>query len=99
MANNKVQITNQQIIDNLIAKWNKDFVKEKEEWDKHPGWPAKLVETKFTLNGIEYTIQPHDLGLQDDCWDQGFMETIQGRISKDLEACGAIRIYNHGFID
>lgn len=99
MANNKVQITNQQIIDNLIAKWKKDFVKEKEEWDRHPGWPAKLVETKFTLNGIEYTIQPHDLGLQDDCWDQGFMEKIQGDLRKDLEAAGAVDIYNLGFLD
>lgn len=94
-----VQIMNRQTIEGLTAKWKKDFVKEKEEWDKHPGWPAKLVKTKFTLNGIEYTLEPHDLGLSDDCWDQGFMETIQGRMRKDLEACGAVGIYNLGFLD
>lgn len=94
-----IRTMNQQTIDNLIAKWKKDFVKDKEEWDKNPGWPAKLVETEFTLNGITYALEPNDLGLTDDCWDQGFMETIQGRMTKDLEACGAVNIYNHGFID
>lgn len=90
---------NQKIIEFLIDKWKKDMVKEKEEWDKNPGWPAKLVETKFKLNGVEYTIKPKDLGLDDDCWDQGFMETFQGRMKKDLEQYGATDIYNFGFMD
>lgn len=90
---------NQKIIEFLIDKWKKDMVKGKEEWDKNPGWPAKLVETKFKLNGVEYTIEPKDLGLDDDCWDQGFMETFQGRMKKDLEQYGATDIYIFGFMD
>ena len=90
---------NQMILDTLKQKWKTKFEAKKKEWDKKPGWPAKLVETEFTLNGITYALEPNDLGLTDDCWDQGFMETIQGRMTKDLEACGAVNIYNHGFID
>ena len=93
------EIMNQMTIDFLKEKWKKDLVTKKEEWDKAPGWPAKLVETRFTLNGIEYTILPQDLGLTDDCWDQGFMETIQSDLKRDLEAIGATDIYNLGFLD
>lgn len=94
-----VQLINEQIICFLKEKWKKDMVSEKEEWDKKPGWPAKLVSTKFTLNGIEYKLGPRDIGLNDDCWDQGFMETFQGRMEKDLIACGATKVYNCGFLD
>ena len=94
-----VQLINEQIICFLKEKWKKDMVNEKEEWDKKPGWPAKLVSTEFTLNGIEYKLGPRDIGLNDDCWDQGFMETFQGRMEKDLIACGATKVYNHGFLD
>jgi len=90
---------NQKIIDLLIDKWKKDMIREKEEWDNNPGWPAKLVETKFRLNGVMYTIKPPDLGLKDDCWDQGFMESFQGRMRTDLEQYGATDIYNIGFLD
>ena len=93
------EIMNQMNIDFLKEKWKKDLVAKKKEWDKAPGWPAKLVETRFTLNGIEYTILPQDLGLTDDCWDQGFMETIQGGLKRDLEEIGATDIYNLGFLD
>ncbi len=89
----------QQIIDSLIDKWKKELVSKKEERDKDPGWPAKLVKTQFTLNGNRYTITPKDLGLTDDCWDQGFMESIQGDLRKDLEEAGATDIYNLGFLD
>lgn len=94
-----VKFENEQIIDYLKEKWKNDIVLEKEEWDKNPGWPAKLVETRFTLNGIKYVIGPRDLGLEDDCWDQGFMESFQGTLRKDLEANGAIEVYNLGFLD
>ena len=90
---------NNEKIEFLKEKWKKDFLKEKEEWDKKPGWPATLVETRFRLNGDEYSIGPVDIGLTDDCWDQGFMETIQGRMKKDLEEYGATGILNLGFID
>ena len=93
------EIMNRMIIDYLKEKWKKDLVEKKKEWDKKPGWPAKLVETEFTLNGSKYTILPQDLGLTDDCWDQGFMETIQGDLKTDLEANGATEVCNFGFID
>ena len=92
-------MTNQQILDFLKEKWKKDMAKEKEEWDKDPGWPAKLVKTEFVLNGIKYVLDPADIGLSDDCWDQGFMETFQKRMEKDLEANGATDIYSTGFMD
>lgn len=38
-------------------------------------------------------------GLTCDCWDQGFMETIQSDIEKDLKAYGATDIYSFGFLD
>ena len=89
----------QQILEELKAKWKKDLAPRKKEWDKDPGWPAKLVETRFTLNRIQYSIGPEDLGLTRDCWDQGFMESIQSDLEKDLEEAGATSIYSSGFLD
>ena len=88
-----------QIIDALKAKWKKDLAPKKEEWDKAPGWPSKMVETTFKLNGNDYRILPRDLGLSNDCWDQGFMESVQSVLEKDLEAAGATHIHSTGFID
>lgn len=90
---------NRQILDILKNKWKDDFTAKKEEWDKKPGWPAKLVQTTFTLNGRDYSISPSDIGLEDDCWDHGFMESIQSDITEDLKAYGATNIYNVGFLD
>ncbi len=90
---------NEQIISALKEKWKNGFKKEREEWDKDQKWPAKHVETTFCLNGIKYSIGPSDIGLTSDPWDQGFMETIQYKIEKDLEKCGATDIYNLGFLD
>ena len=39
------------------------------------------------------------LESDDDCWDQGFMESIQSDLSKDLEEAGATDIRNLGFLD
>lgn len=94
-----ISILNQQIIDALKSKWKAEFAEKKEEWDKNPGWPAKLVKTKFVLNGVKYSLFPTDIGLTHDCWDQGFMETIQANISEDLEEHGATDIRSIGFID
>ena len=88
-----------QTVDGLIEKWKKDLVPLKEEWDRKPGWPAKLVRTEFVLDGVWYEVRPEDLGLTDDCWDQGFMESYQKVMSDDLRACGATRIHNVGFLD
>ena len=92
-------IMNQQTLDMLKEVWKTKFKKEKDEWDKNPRWPAKLVTTYFEMNGIEYSIGPEDIGLTTDCWDQGFMETIQGDISGDLREYGATKIFNNGFLD
>lgn len=94
-----IPIMNQQILDFLKNKWKEEFAPKKEEWDKKPRWPAKLVKIKFSLHGVKYSLSPVDMGLMDDCWDQGFMEMIQPDISEDLEECGATDIYNIGFID
>lgn len=94
-----VSIINQQILDVLKNNWKVKFADRKEKWDADRGWPAKLVETRFKLNGINYTLYPTDIGLTDDGWDQGFMESIQKDIIKDLEEYGAVDIYNLGFID
>lgn len=94
-----ISIINDQILTLLRDKWKECFKEEKEEWDKNPGWPSKFVRTKFKLNGVDCSIGPSDIGLTYDCWDQGFMETIQSDIAKDLEDYGATDIRNLGFID
>lgn len=94
-----MRVINEQTTEFLIDKWKKDLVKEKAEWDKNPGWPAKLVKTEFMLNGIKYVIEPPDIGLTYGCWDQGLMEHFQGNMRKDLEKYGATKIWNEGFID
>lgn len=94
-----MRVINEQTTEFLIDKWKKDLVKEKAEWDKNPGWPAKLVKTEFMLNGIKYVIEPPDIGLTYGCWDQGLMEHFQGNMRKDLEKYGATEIWNEGFID
>ena len=90
---------NYQILSILKENWKTKFRKQKEEWDKKPLWPSKLVETVFKLNGKKYSIKPEDIGLTSDGWDQGFMESIQGEIEKDLEEYGATDICNLGFLD
>ena len=97
--NEAKQAQSDQTVALLFAKWKQDLIEPKAEWNKNPGWPAKLVKTTFNLNGIQYTIMPQDLGLTDDCWDQGFMESFQGQMKKDLETYGATGIYNTGFLD
>ena len=92
-------IINQQILDALKNKWKVAFAEKKKEWDKKPGWPAKLVETRFMLNGEQHSIFPSDIGLSSNGWDQGFMETIQTDIERDLKEFGATEIYSFGFLD
>ena len=93
----------EQEIDKLIAplidKWKKEFAAEKAEWDKNPGWSAKLVETHFKINDIERKIKAKDLGYDKDSYDEGFMESKQKRIEEDLENIGAIITFSGGFID
>ena len=84
---------------NLLEKWREKFKEAKKEWDEKPLWPAKHVETKFVLNGRVYTICPEDLGFQFDPWDEGFMESIQKDLEKDLLAVGAMNVSHSGFLD
>ena len=86
-------------IGRLKEKWKRDFAEEKKAWDESPGWPSKMVEAECVLDGKHYVIGPKDIGLTDNCWDQGFMETIQRRMEKDLADCGATDIWSTGFID
>ena len=88
-----------QVKSTLVEKWKQDFAGEKQKWDEEPGWPSKLVETKYKLYGRDFTITPEDIGLTNDNWDQGFMESIQYKIKSDLADYGATDIYNSGFID
>jgi len=88
-----------QTVKMLLSIWPEKFSEKKKEWDKKPGWPAKLVDVQFTLYGYTFTIFPKDIGLTDDGWDQGFMETIQSDMRKDLENYGATDVYCCGFID
>ena len=94
-----VEIINQQILDVLLSICKEKFKKEKERWDKKPKWTSKIVKTKFKLNGKECVILPQDIGLSSDPWDQGFMESIQSDIAKELKKYGATDIYNLGFLD
>lgn len=94
-----VSAINQQIAELLIELWKKKFKKKKEGWDKAPLWPAKLVETTFRLNGIEYTITPEDIGLGKYPFEEGFMESIQKDLERDLELYGATDIHSFGFLD
>ena len=102
LESNEVKMARQlaeRVIKRLCQKWKLQFMEDKLKWDRNPGWPAKLVKTEFMLNGIKYAIEPPDIGLTYDCWDQGLMEHFQGNMRKDLEKYGATEIWNQGFID
>ena len=94
-----MHIIGEQIVDNLIHKWSEQFREQKEEWDRKPEWPAKLVETSFCLFDARITLKPEDLGLPKGPEDEGFMESIQKELEKDLAAVGATEIESSGFLD
>lgn len=94
-----LRLMGEQVIAFLTEEWRHAFAEEKKAWDEDPGWPAKLVETRCTLFGVEYTILPEDIGLTREGWDQGFMERIQSDLKRDLIEYGAVRVCNLGFID
>lgn len=94
-----IEIMNQQILYILKEIWKTKVTEAKAEWDRSPGWPAKLVKTNYALNGIKCTIYPSDVGLSSDPLDQGFMESIRNEIEADLREYGATDIYSCGFLD
>ena len=83
-----------QTIEFLKAKWKKEYSQRKAKWDKNPGWFAKLVETDFILNGIPRALYASSLG-----YDDGFFESIQKELEKDLESYGATITGSYGFVD
>ena len=89
----------EQIITNLIHKWSEKFKEQKKEWDANPEWPAKLVETSFCLFDTRYTLKPEDLDFEEGPWYEGFVESIQKELEKDLAAVGATEIESNGFLD
>ena len=82
----------------LSEKWKRDFAEEKRVWDEKPRWPAKHVRTEFRLYGRSLVIKPEDIGLTNNGWDQGFMETIQNKIERDLACFNATDICSFGFL-
>lgn len=87
-----MDIIGERIIRELIQKWSEKFQEEKKIWDQKPERPAKLVETSFCLFGTRYTIKPEDLGFEPGPEDEGFMESMQKEMEKDLADAGATEI-------
>lgn len=94
-----MQIISDTIVQNLINKWKGKYAQAKAEWDKKPGWPAKLVETSFCLYGTRYIIKPESFGWDKYSFDEGFMESIQKELEKELAEIGATEITHSGELD
>ena len=92
-----MELITDQTMDFLIAKWKKEYAEDKKKWDLRPEWFAKFVTTEFTLNGVERRLTVDELGL--DHYYEGFFESIQLRLEKDLEAYGAVITASYGFLD
>ena len=84
-------------LEDLIARWKEKAETYREAFDY--GWPAKLVETKFILNGKQYSLTSASFGLENNCWNHGLMEFFQADLAQDLKAIGAEDVYHLGFLD
>ena len=86
-------------VEAFLASWKDGKEKYREEWEKRY-WPAKYVQTTFYLNGKQYCITPDSIGLEKgDCWDEGFLEFLQGEIGAELKEMGATEVRHTGFLD
>ena len=94
-----MQFISDTIVQNLINKWKGKYAQAKAEWDKKPKWPAKQVSTSFYLYGKRYVLKPEDFGWDKTSFDEGFMESIQKELEKDLMAVGATEITSSGELD
>ena len=94
-----MQFISDTIVQNLIKKWKEKYTQAKAEWDKKPKWPAKLVSTSFCLYGKHHIIKPEDFGWDKNSFDEGFMESIQKELEKDLSEAGATEIASSGELD
>jgi hypothetical protein len=91
------KIAGKQLYDFLTEKWKVDFLEEKLEWYKNPKWYAKMVKTDYCYEGITYHLWPQNLNIRSN--QQGFMESVQDEIEKDLIKYGATEVYSHGMLD
>ena len=94
-----VRLANKPILDALLDKWKARASARKADLDSMPGWMAKRVSTSFKLNGIEYEIEPGDIGLDYNGWQEALMENMQDGIERDLEEAGATDIHSFGMLD
>ena len=88
-----------QTLEFLKDMWREKYAREKEDWDKNPGWPAKLVRTDYVLNGIEGSITAKDLPFSSGPYFEGFFESIQTGIESDLQKYGAYITSSTGMLD
>ena len=94
-----MKIITLQLFGFLQSKWKEDFVGKKEEWDKNPRWPAKYVETRFEINGLNLVLHASDLPFEPGPWYEGFFESIQRYIEDDIIAYGGVITGSYGFLD
>ena len=67
-----MRIITDQAINYLISDWKEKYDEAFKEWEKAPKWWAKLVETRFVMNGVEKSLVSDHMG-----WSDGFFESIQ----------------------
>ena len=94
-----VRLANKQILDLLLSKWEEEAKARKANPDDLPMWQSKMVSTEFTLNGIRYVIEPGDIGLDYNGWEDALMEVMQDGMESDLREAGATDIKSFGSID
>jgi hypothetical protein len=54
---------------------------------------------EFNLHGNRFVILPEDLIERPDSYDEGFIESVQKDLEKDLKAIGACEITHTGNLD
>ena len=89
-----MRIITDQAIDYLISDWKEKYDEAFKEWEKAPKWWAKLVETRFVMNGVERSLVSDHMG-----WSDGFFESIQNEIELDLEKHGSVITGSFGMMD
>lgn len=93
----------EKITDQTIAflkfQWSEKYADLAKAWSENPKWYAKLVSTSFTMNGIKREITPSDLDVDAGIEKDGFMESIQHELEKDLRDYGAYDIFSFGMMD
>lgn len=87
----------------FMEKWERNAAEAMKTYEF--GWPAKLVETRFTYEGKKYSIVPSTFGIPDDlceCFQQGpwVTRTFGGGFDDDLRKIpGVTGVASYGFLD